>query len=218
MTSAQIVMSVNQPIEIRLNDEVRAIMLAKPLVNTASLTKGMPIYWDQLGPIEAIELTTADANAAHITLVLARGGWLVSFDFRYNAAIIGDLLEGAHQFLEAAKSAEHRKHYRSCMENLFAAAELTARARLTLMPDSKILHGANHRHIHAGINSQARLGNVDRCFVDLLNDLARRRKGARYFDAPIEPEAVDMESMIATVESEVVLLSDQLPRHHKIGP
>ncbi len=58
------------------------------------------------------------------------------------------------------------------MDNLFAATELTAKARLLMEPDDRLLGARSDGFIASKANLHSHLGNVDRDFVALLNELA----------------------------------------------
>src|SRR5262245_351669 len=75
---AQVVMNVGAGApEVRLNDEVKAVMLGKP--RRKDLKKGDAVYWDDLSSIDGIELTDADPNAGHVTIIRHEGKWFMQF-------------------------------------------------------------------------------------------------------------------------------------------
>lgn len=196
LLGAQVIMNIGEPIVIRLNDEVRA---AFQVIANTDVAKGEQFHWDQVKQITDFRLTDEDPNAGHFTICWTGKGWLIFFDCRYNAAKAGELLKAADEFIVAAGHAREQGHARAFLENLFAAAELTAKARLILLPDEKILKAKTHGAIASRINLESRFGNVDRNFVDVLNDLGRRRGQGRYVEGAVALGDGQMESMLATV-------------------
>ena len=201
LESAQVIMNVGEPTLVRLNIEVRAVMRVVPAVPVKESDKGNPIYWDQISSIEEIQLLDLDPNAGHVTMLKAPKGWAISFDFRYNAQRVQELLQTAEEFLDSAEHAGTQNHPRVFMENLFAAAELTAKARLMMEPDEQLLKAKSHKLIGQKINLEGHLGNVDRDFVRLLNQLTRERGTARYVEGKVDLETNQMASMAGVVRS-----------------
>ena len=82
LRTAQILFSHDKGTQkIRLNQEVKAVAKSKA---KRDIKKGEIVYEKDIDNIEDIQLTEQDPNCAHITLVLFKGKWFVSFDFRYN--------------------------------------------------------------------------------------------------------------------------------------
>ena len=113
---AQVIMNVGAPNVVRLNDEVRAGFFAKPRGDLSTLKVGEPIDWDAIETIEEVRLTDHDADAAHVTLLLVGGRWLLTFDFRYNSSRARKLCDAAEQFFEAAVNARAKNHDRAFMK------------------------------------------------------------------------------------------------------
>src|SRR3989344_2355131 len=86
ITKMQIVFSLDTgKNEVRLNDEVKAIVKAKA---NKPIQKREIVYETDISAIEDIELTDEDLNCGHITLLLFKDNWTISFDFRYNKEIL----------------------------------------------------------------------------------------------------------------------------------
>jgi hypothetical protein len=207
LLSAQVILNIGEPTLVRLNEEVRAGMQVIP--NT-DVVKGSAVYWDQIKEIKDFQLTDDDPNAGHFTIFWNGKGWLIVFDCRYNAARVGELLKAADEFLAAATYAREHAHGRAFLENLFAAAELTAKARLVQSHDEAVLD--SHKAIHSKINLYGRLGNVDREFVAILNQLGARRGKARYVEGAVGLGDGQMEAMLATVRAVLQTSKDRAPR------
>jgi len=215
LRAVQIVMNVGEPPRVRLNDEVRAIMFAKvPDAVRAHLRVGEPVYWDQVVDLTEVVLTDADPNAAHVTLVFRPGGAIhMSFDFRYNAARVADSLAVANEFWQTAKLASRKGHAHAFLENLFAAAELVAKAQLSFLPDEELLRSRKHTAVASKINLHRKLGNVDGAAVDLFNDLFAMRGVARYVHGELKQlSPSEMRRMLARVALWLRRVRSSLPK------
>jgi len=145
VSKAQIIFSLDKGFnEVRLNEEVKAIIEGKA---TRDIKKGETIYEKDLENIENIKLSDEDFNCAHITLLLFKGKWIISFDFRYNKEIIREHIEASKEFYESAIENLNKERLRPFYEDAFGAAELSAKGILLSLPDEKILHGRNHKNI-----------------------------------------------------------------------
>ncbi len=181
LRSAQIVFSSERAlIEIRLNDEVKAI--AKCKVNKAK-NKGDVIYEEDIENIEKIELTNKDPNSAHLTLLRVRDKWIISFDFRYNKKRILEHIEASKEFLESAKDNLSKNRLRPFFEDSFACAELLAKSILLQLPDKKMLYGKDHTSRIDKFKNWASLGNVSQKHSDILERLKKLRSSARYLSS-----------------------------------
>jgi uncharacterized protein (UPF0332 family) len=175
---AQVVFSLdNGRNYVRINNEVKAVVTCK--INK-SKNKGDTVYEGDVGNIEKIELTDEDFNRAHVTLLLFKNNWIVSFDFRYNKKRIQEHIEAAREFFESAKDNLSKKRLRPFFEDAFASAELSAKSILLTLPDKKILEGRDHPARLSKFSSWANLGNVNIEFSNTLFKLNSLRDSARY--------------------------------------
>ncbi|MBU1198913.1 MAG: HEPN domain-containing protein [Nanoarchaeota archaeon] len=178
LKSAQIIFSLDRGWnKVRLNEEVKAI--AKCKVNCAK-KKGDSVYEKDIDEIESIDLTEKDPNCAHITLLLFKNNWVISFDFMYNKKRINQHIEAAKEFLDSAKENLEKKRLRPFFENSFACAELSAKAVLLQLPDKEILQGKNHETRINRFKNWANLGNVKQKHSHILERLNQLRSSARY--------------------------------------
>lgn len=176
LNKAQIVFSHDWDFpKIRLNEEVKAIVKSK--VNR-DVKAGETIYERDIDNIEDIQLTDQDPNCAHITLLLFKGNWNVSFDFRYNKDNAKEHLEAAKEFLDSVKDDFKNNRLRPLFEGSFACAELLTMA--LSMRFSKISTLGNHDARLDGIKKWAELGNVKNDFSKKLHKLSKLRYSARY--------------------------------------
>jgi len=178
LKSVQIIFSLDRGWnKVRLNEEVKAIANCK--IN-CSKNKGEPVYEKDVDEIESIRLTEKDPNCAHITLLLFKNNWVISFDFAYNKKRIGEHIEASKEFFESAKDNLEKKRLRPFFENSFACAELSAKAVLLQLPDKKILHGKDHESRINQFKNWAVLGNVKQEHSKVLEKLSKLRPSARY--------------------------------------
>jgi hypothetical protein len=183
LQKAQVVMNVDRPIEVRLNDEVKAVMSVEVDDEVKrTMRQGQPVLWDAIKSITDVRLTDDDPNAAHITMVVVPGrGFGMFFDFRYNTGRVTETIDAAKQFLASAGFSASQGHGRAFAENLFSASELTAKALLLMLPFPELLTSKKHAAVASKLNQFGRSPqNVDPAFVDLHNELGRVRGDARY--------------------------------------
>jgi hypothetical protein len=207
---AQVIMNVDAPRVIRLNDEVRALMKVK-VAPGPGVQKGAQVYWDEIDNIEDFQLTEEDPNAGHATMIRVQNQWLVFFDFRYNAQRVAEVLDAADQFMAMCDHALALGHPRPFMENLFAVAELTAKAKLLMFPDERVVTSKSHAHIRSKINRESQLGNIDAEFVRVLNELDRKRGTARYVGDRLTLTADEMQTMLGPVKKTLATVKAGAP-------
>ena len=163
--------------KVRLNEEVKAIARSK--INR-SIKKGETVYENDIDNIEKIELTDDDKNCAHITLLLFKNSWIVSFDFRYNKNRVKEHIEASKEFYESAKDNLEKSRLRSFFECTFVSAELSAKAVLLTLPDKNILYGKNHEDRIKQFKNWTELGNAPKEHYNILTKLKSLRPSARY--------------------------------------
>jgi hypothetical protein len=214
LAKAQVVLNVDRPVQVRLNDEVRAVMLVDVADEVKqTLQRGQPIAWDAINSITDVRLTEDDPNAAHITMIVVPGrGWGMFFDFRYNAARVAETIDAAGQFLATAEFSARQGYGRSFAENLFSATELTAKAMLLMLPFPELLTSKKHAAVASKLNQFGRHPqNVDRRFVDLHNELGRMRGEARYVAGTVAWTDDEMNQKAAVVRTALDRVRAQAP-------
>ena len=179
LTKAQILFSHDKSFpKIRLNQQVKAIAKSKA---NRDIKKGEIIYEKDIENIEDIKLTEQDPNYAHITLLLFKGKWFISFDFRYNKKRVKERLEASKEFLESTRENLEKNRLRPFFENSFACAELLTEALLIQFFKQSLLKGHGKRL--DSIKAWAELGNVKEEFSDKLSKLWGLRDSARYMSS-----------------------------------
>jgi len=178
ITKMQIVFSLDKGSnEIRLNEEVKAVAKAK--INR-SINKDEIVYEIDIDAIEKIELTDEDVNCGHITLLLFKNNWIISFDFRYNKERVKNHIDASKEFYETAVDSLDKSRTRAFYENAFASAELLAISVLLTLPSKEILECRNHKKRLSQFKDWADLGNVKMEFSTTLSGLSELRDSARY--------------------------------------
>ena len=181
ITKMQIVFNLDKgKNEIRLNEDVKAIVKGRA---TRDIQKGEAVYETDIDAIEDIELTDEDVNCGHITLLLFKNNWIISFDFRYNKEKVREHIEASKEFYETATNSLENNRLRAFYENAFATAELSAKSILLLLPDKDILNdksSKSHGKIKNKLNNWTNLGNVKMEFSTTLSKLRDLRDSARY--------------------------------------
>ena len=164
--------------KIRLNHQVKAIVKGKA---NRDIEKGEIVYEKDIQDIEDIQLTEQDPNYSHITLLLFKSKWFVSFDFRYNKKRVKERLEASKEFLESAREDLEKNRLRPFFESSFACAELLTEALLIQFFKQDLLKG--HEKRLDSIKAWTELGNVKEEFSDKLSKLWWLRDSARYMSS-----------------------------------
>jgi uncharacterized protein (UPF0332 family) len=206
---AQVVMNVDRALDVRLNSEVKAVM--KVRIRRA-IEKGEAVRMGDFSEVHQIELTDADPNAGHLTMILHEGNWHIAFDFRYNKKRIENHLDAAQEFLAVAKLCLETKRYRAFFENLFAATELTAKSWLLTMPLPKLIRSSKHGYIRSLLVGHTRMGNFPAEHAKLYNKLNELRDEARYLNRTFKPEQDKCEHFLAGAEEMIRLVEAAFPR------
>ncbi|TFV75307.1 HEPN domain-containing protein [Bradyrhizobium frederickii] len=202
---AQVLFRSRQPPEVRFNGEISG---AFEIETTRAVKAGDPVYSSDIAKFQRYELDLADADAGHLTVYKHDDGkWQIFFDFQQNKRSAADLVASAEQFAATAEFALSQGLQGPFIDNLYNSSELLARARLiTAAHEDEV---RTHRTVGAKINWWSKLGNVDRRFVELFNELSRVREQARYrAAAPV----LKIENPIERVRAEIVSLRDRLSR------
>jgi len=208
--AAQVIMDMDTDSPtVRLNEEVKAVFRAQL---KRAVQKGEVVWENDFDEIEDLELTDLDPNAAHLTIILRKGMWVLKFDFRYNAARIRETIETAREFLDCATFSLNKGNVRAFVENLFGAAELMAKGLLLMHPDRSILTGKSHKIIASKFNWWGKLGNTDPEYVKLLNHLSVLRRPARYLQKRLALKIEHAKVMLAVAEDMFQTLSGEAPK------
>lgn len=166
--------------QVRINSEIVALAVPKWKPGL-SKEEGEPVYEHELESIEDIRLGGEDdPNCGHVTLLRINGRWSLAFDFRYNRILSKQHIETAEQFYESAEFSFKQGNWSAFIDNLFSAAELSAKSILLSEPDPKFREKATHKAIKSKYNRWHQLGNLDTSHRETFNELSDLRGGARY--------------------------------------
>jgi hypothetical protein len=183
---------------VRINDEVRG-SLALTVKDGAIKAPGDPVYEQDIEGVSGFTLgPNDDPDCGHMTFVRLGMRWFGQFDFIYNKGTAERHLSRGMEFLSAAEHSLDRGYLGACIDNLFSAAELFAKAHLLLLSELRLRVKSGHRHVGTRYNYHAHIGNVEDSHRDALNTLSRLRGAARYLDpgGPALDEAIAQELMV----------------------
>jgi len=200
LNKVQVILHLDGPPVVRLNDEVSAVAQIV-YAGGRPLAPGAPIYESDVGSVVWVQPgSDIDPNCGHIFILRIGTTFHAAFDFVYNKHHATQFLEKAEQFLRAARNARANGDFAVVIDTLFSAAELTAKALLITNPfGSPLLEKATHRGVQSRFGLWAKWGNVGTDHRDTFNALARMRDSARY-DSVIPPSG-NVDKWIADVDA-----------------
>jgi|SRR3989344_694197 len=180
LRGAQVIFSRNQPNQIRINEEVKAILTS---VAKRDIKKGEAVYEADIGLIEKVNLTDEDKNCSHITLLLIHGRWIIAFDSTrlYNNQEVNrarEYFSATIEFYQSAKENLLKNRLRAFYENCYAAIELCTSSILVISIDEKNI--SNHENRKKELKNWVELGKVKKEFSDTLEKLNDLRYSYRY--------------------------------------
>ncbi len=177
----QIIFSVDRNLnKVRLNSEVKA--LAKCKLKTPKKS-GEPVYDNEIEDIERFELTEYDPNCGHITGLLIKGKWAISFDFIYNRKRVAEYVKAANEFLESAKVNISQNRLRPFFDECFSCMELLTVALFLEMADKEIACSKSHELRVQRLENWSNLGNIDPEYAKAIRKLWSIRSSARYLSS-----------------------------------
>ncbi len=201
LMAAQIIFFDDRKPQVRINSEVKAIFSSnrKPGV---SWEPGDLVFENDIQSVEAVQLTDEDdPNCAHATFLRIGNSWWGAFDFRYNKELSIKHVEAAQQFVESAEFAFEHGYWSVFFDNLFSAAELSAKSILLLMPDPEFRKKTTHGRIKRKLNWFADLGNIQSAHQETFNKLFRLRDAARYLKEDISVPENECQQMLDSVKN-----------------
>jgi len=148
--AAQVIFNAEEAPCVRLNAEVKYRVVKDQMY---SVTDSGQIDPTAVKMRAKIVLTDDDPNASHLTLIRQDGRWHFTLDFVKNAQRIRQYADIAGEFLTCAEGAHERKHWRAFVDNLDAAVEGLAKARLLFHADTlDVTRSATHNFPLAQFN------------------------------------------------------------------
>ena len=187
-----------RPHILRLNSEVSVEVKLKKGVD-----KDAKDFWPSSSDIEYVKLNEKEfLNCGHVTLILFKDGFKLSFDFRYNKQICAEHLTVAKQFLETSKFALENDFVFAFIDNSFSAIELLAKTNLLVEANQNMRGRTSHNTIKSAFNlryknSQTQF-EVNRC--QIFNRLSDARKAARYLEGKLTFDRSELEAINVIIE------------------
>ena len=129
LTAAQLYLPEEGENVVRFNDEVRGyanLKLSRPV------EKGEPVTMSDFEGFERYELLAEELNGGHFTMFAMPDGFIFDFNFLRGRAKAFSLIDLSAQYMDAAEGAAAKKHVGPCLDNLFSACELLAKASCIL--------------------------------------------------------------------------------------
>ena len=206
---AQVILNFDGERSVRVNDEINVYIRG----GFDNLAAGDPVALDELEDVSGLELTEADPNAGHLTLLRIRSGWIAAFDLRYNAARVAEAAAAAREFMDAAQMSLDGGVLRPVVDNLLSAAELMAKAAL-IMHDRELFASkpqVRHKMIGLRFKHWAELGNADPDDASLLDALKALRPSARYLDSAFELKSEEACDLLRRTENMYLRLLMRIP-------
>lgn len=193
---AQAIMPEDRPPTIRLNDEVKGVMLVDV---ERPVAKGELATFGDLGAVQNFELLDEELDCGHFTIIRRPSGWLLSFNALRGRKKAANLVRLALEFLTTAKSALELGHAGPCIDNLFSSCELLSKAEL-IMHQMDAAKSKKHGPVQSAIHAWGNLGNVPAEFVATMKRLANLRSAARY-EGTASQDDLPTQLEIETVQS-----------------
>jgi len=215
----QVIMENGIETEVRLNDEVNGIFSVGPSSGIPEGTQVAAANAQQIASnLTGFEMEIDDRpNAAHVTALFGENWYFFVFDFRYNAAVIADLITIAREFMETARETAKSKRMRAFVANLHVAVESLAKARLVVHSDNSTLESKKHGYLKGRYNLHSKHNDADRQFSALLNRLDELRNDARYSTESFTFPEVESSEMLSTCETMLEQLMSVVPvRTHRL--
>ena len=197
---------------IRINEEVKAKAKVK-FHSGISKKLGDLIYEHEIEAIEHVELgPNDDPDCRYIFLYFKGKKSIAWFDFRRNKALAAKHIDRAKEYVSTAHDCLQGKRLVPFVDNLFDAAELSAKAVLLAMHDYSptLRKKSTHSAIQLRYNRFANLGNVIPKYKSTFNRLTGLRTSARYLKgAPLKLADEETREMLDTVNK---MISDTAER------
>lgn len=193
-----ILFPASRPHIVRFNSEVSAEVKLKKGVE-----KDTKDFWPSSSDVEYVKLNEEEfLDCGHVTLILFKDGFQLSFDFHYNKQICAEHLTVAKQFLATSKFALDNGFVFAFIDNSFSAIELLAKTNLLVEANQNMRGKTSHNIIKAAFN--LRYKNSQTQFElnrrQIFNRLSDARKAARYLEGKLTFDRSELEAINKTIE------------------
>lgn len=179
-----------KPQIIRLNEEVSVQVKLKKGVD--STVDG---FWPSKDDVEYIRPNEKQyLNCGHVTLLLLKDAYQLTFDFQYNKKACEEHLLIAKQFLATSKYALENNHLVAFIDNSFSTIELLAKIDLLLATDKNVSGKTNHKAIQSAFNKRHKkpFSEFEEIQRNIFNKLFTARNKARYLHGTIVMDRDEM--------------------------
>ena len=167
---------------VLLNQEVRAIAKVK-FKDAAHLKPGDPVRANDIKEIGSIRRLPEDhPNAGMITILSLNDKWHMVFDLRRDAHRAKRILDAAQDFALSARDSDRCDRRGPAFDNLYSAAELSAKAQLLLFAFYPYNNPKDHGAIYGRHKKWVQMGNLPSSHSQAFDKLRRARSNARYLD------------------------------------
>jgi len=126
--------------------------------------------------------------------------WIGHFSFVYYKGVAEDCAEIASQFCEMARDALEKEYWGPCIDALFSASELAAKALLLCWQELEVVHAKKHTLIHNRLNMHRKIGNAREDQVKTFNALSKLRYPARYLQTELDITETEARAHVEHVE------------------
>lgn len=192
----------DQPLRVLINDEAE---LVASFVAKRDIAEGEDVTLADVDELANLRPLTIGSNSGWICFVRFGNQEFVAFNFTYNRARAGALLDRAREFLAVAVHAGDGAPG-VAIDNAHSAAELTVQAHMLVQQTET----RNHRERREWLAGWARHRNAPQHHADVLWNLADLRKTARYGSGELQLKPGRLAKILTTVQEMIDLTSGRI--------
>jgi HEPN domain len=185
-------------LRVLLNDEVQGFLEVKA---TGTIEKGQVVTGDDFSEISDYRPLDEHAHLPHVTGFRHGGTWFLAFQLAQRHPRRREALEAGREFLATAHEAHAAGRIRVCLDSMYSAVELLAKAELLSSTPAIdfISKSRSHSGLSSAYNVWGHLGNTNPKFVDAFNELAQLRSPARYLEGDLPPHMDEVKKLLDTL-------------------
>lgn len=184
LSAAQVVFPSDEAPVVLLNGEIQGQFRARAAKPQEELTPGTLVnLGEAFEEITGFSMDVPNPQTGFVTILNHRDKWLVFANVAHNLDFIGENLDAAMQFIQAAELAIQNELLRPAIDNLFSATELLNRALLLELPREYRPH-FSHDHVWSEFHRWKEIHGSDPEYVAAVKTLSSQRNPARYLSKP----------------------------------